>query len=83
MLFANESGIELDYHIVDLFTGEQYKPEYSAINANHQVQVLEDGVLQPDESSAILKYLANKVRSPAYPTDLQEACARQRANGLA
>ena len=27
VLFATEGGIDLDYQIVDLFTGEQYKPE--------------------------------------------------------
>jgi len=72
VLFARESGIDLDYQIVDLFTGEQYKPEYSAINPSHQVPVLEDGDFRLTESSAILKYLADKVRSPAYPTDLQK-----------
>ena len=67
VLFATESGIELDYQIVDLFTGEQYKPEYAAINPSHQVPVLEDGDFRLTESSAILKYLADKIRSPAYP----------------
>ena len=61
VLFATESGIELDYQLVDLFTGEQYKPEYSAINPSHQVPVLEDGDFRLTESSAILKYLADKV----------------------
>src|SRR5262245_54816221 len=68
VLFATESGIDLEYQIVDLFTGEQYKPEYSAVNPSHQVPVLEDGDFRLTESSAILKYLADKVRSPAYPT---------------
>jgi glutathione S-transferase len=36
------------------------------------VPVLEDGSFRLTESSAILKYLADKVRSPAYPTDLQK-----------
>ena len=71
VLFAAESGIALDYQIVDLFTGEQYKPEYSAINPSHQVPVLEDGDFRLTESSAILKYLADKTGSPAYPKDLR------------
>jgi len=69
VLFAAESGIDLDYQVVDLFTGEQYKPEYSAINASHQVPVLDDGDFRLTESSAILKYLADKKGSPAYPAD--------------
>src|SRR6266705_6044482 len=72
VLFATESGIELDYQIVDLFSGEQYKPEYAAINPSHQVPVLEDGDFRLTESSAILKYLADKVGSPAYPKDLKQ-----------
>ena len=72
VLFAAESGIELDYQIVDLFTGEQYKPEYSAINPSHQVPVLDDGEFRLTESSAILKYLADKTGSPAYPQDLRK-----------
>src|SRR5438105_4134910 len=72
VLFATESGIELDYEIVDLFTGAQYKPEYAAINPSHQVPVLEDGDFRLTESSAILKYLADKIGSPAYPKDLRQ-----------
>ena len=30
VLFAAESGIPLDLQVVDLFTGEQYKPDYSS-----------------------------------------------------
>jgi glutathione S-transferase len=67
VLFAAESGIPLDFQIVDLFTGEQYQPPYSAINPSHQVPVLEDGDFRLSESSAILKYLGDKTDSPAYP----------------
>jgi glutathione S-transferase len=74
VLFAAESGIGLDFEVVDLFTGAQYKPEFEAINPSHQVPVLDDGDFRLTESSAILKYLADGVRSPAYPAD-----ARQRA----
>src|SRR5256886_12548246 len=72
VLFATESDIKLDYQVVDLFTGEQYQPQYSAINPSHQVPVLEDGDFRLTESSAILKYLAEKTRSPAYPADLRK-----------
>ena len=77
MLFAAEAGIALDYELVDLFTGAHYKPEYTAINPSRQVPVLEDGNFRLTESSAILKYLAEKAGSPAYPKDLQ---ARARVN---
>ena len=72
VLFAKESGIELDYRLVDLFQGEQYRPEYAALNPNRQVPMLEDGDFRLTESSAILKYLAEKFSSPAYPSDLRK-----------
>jgi glutathione S-transferase len=71
VLFAAESGIPLDLEVVDLFTGAQYKPEYAAINPSCQVPVLDDGDFRLTESAAILKYLADKTGSPAYPKDLR------------
>ena len=70
-MFAVDQGIDLDYQVVDLFTGEHLKPEFAAINPSRMVPVLEDGDFRLTESSAILKYLADKVGSPAYPKDLK------------
>jgi len=72
MLFAAENNIELERQVVDLFAGEHYQPPYEAINPNRLVPVLEDGNFRLTESSAILKYLAEKIDSPAYPKDLQQ-----------
>ena len=72
MLFAAESGIQADFQVVDLFSGEHYKPPYEAINPNRLVPVLEDGDFRLTESSAILKYLADSIDSPAYPKDLRQ-----------
>jgi len=72
MLFAAESGIKVDLQVVDLFTGEHYKPPYEAVNPNHLVPVLDDGDFRLTESSSILKYLAEKSDSPAYPKDLKQ-----------
>jgi glutathione S-transferase len=77
VLFAAENKVALDLQVVDLMTGEHYKPEYEAINPNHLVPLLEDGKFRLTESSAILKYLADKTDSPLYPKDLQ---ARARVN---
>jgi glutathione S-transferase len=77
LLFAAENNIPLEHQVVDLFTGEHFKPPFEAINPNHLVPVLEDGGFRLTESSAILKYLAEKTGSPAYPKDLQ---ARARVN---
>ena len=71
-LFIAENGLKLDMQVVDLFTGEQYQAPFEAINPNHLVPVLEDGDFRLTESSAILKYLADKSDSPLYPKDLQQ-----------
>jgi glutathione S-transferase len=71
MLFVLENGIDAQFQVVDLFTGEHTKQPFEAINPNHLVPVLEDGDFRLTESSAILKYLADKIGSPAYPNDLQ------------
>ena len=83
VLFALDSGIDLDYQVVDLMTGEHLQPAYETINPSRLVPVLEDGDFRLTESSAILKYLADKIGSPAYPKDLQKARAGQRNDGLA
>jgi glutathione S-transferase len=71
-LFVAESGIQLDEEVVDLFTGAHYQEPFTSINPNRMVPVLEDGDMRLTESSAILKYLAEKTNSPAYPKDLKQ-----------
>jgi glutathione S-transferase len=71
-LFIAESGIEVEEQLVDLMAGEHYEEPFTAINPNRMVPVLEDGDLRLTESSAILKYLADKIDSPAYPKALRE-----------
>ena len=72
ILFAAENGVKAELQLVDLFTGEHYKQPFEAINPNHLVPVLEDDGFRLTESSAILKYLADKIQSPAYPKDLRQ-----------
>ena len=76
-MFATEAGISFDLVDVDLMTGEHMGPAYAAKNPVQQVPTLEDGDFRLAENSAILKYLADLVGSPAYPKDLQ---ARARVN---
>ncbi|ROZ79843.1 glutathione S-transferase family protein [Ramlibacter sp. WS9] len=71
-MFAMDQGVDLDYQVVDLFTGEHLQPAFASINPNCLVPVLEDGDFRLTECSAILKYLGDKVGSPAYPKDLKE-----------
>ena len=70
-LFALDQGIDLDYELVDLFTGAHMTPEFAKINPSQLVPVLEDGDFRLTESAAIIRYLADKAGSAAYPKDLK------------
>ncbi len=71
-LFIADNGIDVEQQPIDLMTGEHKQEPYTSVNPNGLVPVLEDGDFRLTESSAILKYLADKIDSPAYPKDLQE-----------
>ncbi len=70
-LFARDQGISLEYQLVDLFTGAHQHPDFAKMNPNRLVPVLEDGDFWLTESSAIVKYIAEKTGSPAYAKGLQ------------
>jgi glutathione S-transferase len=72
MMFIAENGIDCELQVVDLLSGEHLTPDYAAINPHKLVPVLEDGDLILNESSAILKYLADTANAPAYPKDLKQ-----------
>ena len=71
-LFIAENNLDVEEQLVDLMTGEHYQEPFASLNPNRLVPVLEDGDLRLTESSAILKYLADKIDSPAYPKDLKQ-----------
>ena len=71
-LFCAEAGIKYEPEVIDILAGKQFEAPYSTINPTGVVPTLVDGDLVLGESSAILKYLADKVGSPAYPKDLKQ-----------
>lgn len=71
LMFAEEHAVPLELELVSLVEGAQKRPTYLALNPNGTIPLLEDGDLRLIESSAILKYLADKVASPSYPLDLK------------
>ncbi|MBL8344760.1 MAG: glutathione S-transferase family protein [Rubrivivax sp.] len=79
MMFIADNRIPAEMQVVDLFTGEHMGETYTAINPNRLVPVLEEEGFRLTESSAILKYLADKIESPAYPKGLRE---RARVNEM-
>ncbi len=72
MLFCAEAKIDYEPVVVDIMTGAHHQEPFVSLNPSRQVPVLEDGDFVLTESSAILKYLADKVDSPAYPKDLKK-----------
>ncbi len=79
MMFCAEQDIEIETVTVDLFAGEHKKTAYLAVNPNGMVPTLDDDGFVLSESSAILKYLADKADSPTYP---KQARARARVNEI-
>lgn len=72
-LFIADNNLSVEAKVVDLMTGEHLGEEFAGINPNKLVPVLEDGDFRLTESSAILKYLADKFELHAlYPEDLQK-----------
>ncbi len=69
--------LEVDYELVhvDLNAGDQFKPEFLALNPNHKIPVLDDDGLILWESGAILLHLAEKYGKllPADPKGRIEA----------
>jgi glutathione S-transferase len=62
----------VEEELVDLMTGAHLPEPYISINPNGLVPTLDDDGFIVSESSAILKYLADKFDLPAYPKGLKE-----------
>jgi glutathione S-transferase len=68
-LFVAESGLKIREEIVDLAKGAHHGADYTKKNPSQMVPMLEEGGFRLTESAAILKYLAERANSPAYPSD--------------
>jgi GST-like protein len=62
-LFLEEAGLQYEVVPVDTRKGEQFKPEFLAINPNAKTPALIDGDAVLFDSSAIMLYLAEKTGS--------------------
>ena len=59
-LFLEEAGLPYEMVPVDTRKGDQFKPEFLAINPNAKTPALTDGDVTVFDSNAILLYLAEK-----------------------
>lgn len=71
LMFIAEQGLDVEIVKVDLLAGEHLAPEYLALNPNGIVPFLVDGDFAVGECAAILKYLAIRAHSTAYPEGLK------------
>lgn len=76
LLFCAEQDVKLEHVVVDLMSGAHMQEDYVKVNPMHRVPLLEDGELRLTESSAILKYLAEKSGASVYPKDDLQMRAR-------
>ncbi|MEA5466188.1 glutathione S-transferase family protein [Leptothoe sp. PORK10 BA2] len=72
-----EKGLEFELKALDL-TGDQFEPDFLALNPFHHIPVLVDGDYTIIESFAMLDYLEAKYPSPALMPTQPEAVARVR-----
>jgi glutathione S-transferase len=62
--------LDCEFRTIDLFKGEQQRPEFAALNPNQRMPVLEEDGFVLWESNAILQYLASKrPELGLWPTD--------------
>ena len=59
-LFLEEAGLAYEAVAVDTRKGDQFTPEYLAINPNAKVPAIDDDGIKVFDSNAILLYLAEK-----------------------
>jgi len=59
-LFLEEAGLPYEPIAIDPRVGDQFKPDYLAINPNGKVPAIDDGGVKVFDSNAILLYLAEK-----------------------
>jgi glutathione S-transferase len=71
LLFEAESDITLDHRPIDPVSGEDLCEEVLSRNPGALAPVLDDGGFRLTGGSTILKYLADRTGSSAYPSDLR------------
>ncbi|KAK7870007.1 hypothetical protein R5R35_011974 [Gryllus longicercus] len=74
LLVARMLGVEVEVRNVNLFAGEQLKPEFVKLNPQHTIPTLDDNGFVVVDSHAIATYLADKYGNDDkfYPKDVNK-----------
>ncbi len=72
-IMLEEVGLAYEVHAVDITKGEQFDPAFLEISPNNKIPAIvdRDNAMKLMESGAILIYLAEKVHSPLWPTEME------------
>jgi len=68
---ANALGLKYEYVPVNIRTGENKTEQFLKLHPAGKIPVIDDDGFALFESNAIIKYLAQKNKSPIYPQDLK------------
>jgi GST-like protein len=80
-VMLEECGLAYNVHKIDIGKGDQFKPEFLAVNPNGKIPAIVDGdgpggkPISVFESGAILIYLAEKTGSKLLPADPRQRYA--------
>ena len=72
-IMLEELELPYEVHPIDIGKDEQYDPEFLEISPNNKIPAIvdRDNGMTLMESGAIMIYLAEKVNSPLWPTDME------------
>src|SRR2546421_10929441 len=80
-LFLEESGLPYELVPVDTRKGDQFKPEFLAVNPNGKVPAIDDNGVVGFVPNAVLRYLVEKTRK-FLPPNMTKKRAQLLAWGL-
>ena len=72
-MVAEVLGLDYEFKVVDLMAGEHMKPEFLAMNPQHNIPTVKDGDFIMNESRAVAAYLVTKhgKDDSLYPQDAE------------
>ncbi|WOS62610.1 glutathione S-transferase family protein [Sinorhizobium fredii] len=79
--FLFDQEIPFEEEVVSTFAGEQRTSAFARVNPNQQLPVLDDDGFVLTQSSAILKYLADRLGSATYPSEPRQRARVDEAMG--